>query len=328
MPVDIPFTLESVAKIIPVRQWILAKNLDGSLTVTLHNHQTGQIQEAEGYQFDRGDLVQMQFGSGDTSSHFVKAGEIAAVITSNMLGEQLNLLKTELAVQEANRGVVATGEKQEVIRQLEEELNLAKENLKLQKKTYDRAKQLYDEGVIPLAELELAENMHESAILQVNVAENALKVAQTGEKQEAVSLADSQIRSLREQIAYLEEKATRYTLTAPFPGVVRAESTLEGDRILLEDTSAFVLFIPIRIRDSRFIQPGNQIEIELPDNHTVFESTVLEVGKQVVILSREQVVIVKALTREKRLPTGILLQTSVHCGKVRVLEFLKRSVRW
>ena len=327
-PIDVPFTLDSVARIVPIRQWILAKGTDGSLTVTLHDNGTGQILEAEGYQFDRGDLVRMNFSHGDSIATYLREGDPAVSISSNTLGEQLITLKTQLSVEEANLGVVATGQKQELIRQLEEERNLAKENLKLQKKSYDRAKQLFEEGVVPLAELELAENLHEAAVLQVGVAENALSVALTGEKKELVSLASSKIESLKKQIAFLEEKAVRYTLNAPFDGLIRTEVSIEGDRIFLEDTAASVLFIPVRVRDSRFIQKGQEIKLILPDNHTVFTSTVLEVGQQVQILNVEQVIVVKALTREKGLPLGMPIRCTINCGKVRVLEFLKRSVQW
>ncbi|MBK6622786.1 MAG: hypothetical protein IPH04_21445 [Saprospirales bacterium] len=327
-PVDVPFKLDSVARIVPLRQWILAKGTDGSLTVTLHDHQQGQILEAEGYQFDRGDLVRMHFNKSDSSATYLRKGDPAVSISSNTLGEQLVALKTQLAVEEANLGVVATGQKQELIRQLEEERNLAKENLKLQKKAYDRAKQLFGDGVVPLAELELAENLHEAAVLQLKVAENALNVAVTGEKKEIVSLASSTIKSLKEQIAFLEDKATRYTLNAPFDGLIRTELSIEGDRIFLEDTAASVLFIPVRVRDSRFIHTGQEIKLTLPDNRRVFTSTVQEVGQQVQLLNTEQVIVVKAITREKGLPLGMPIQCTIDCGNVRILEFLKRSVQW
>ena len=327
-PIDVPYALESVAKVVPARQWILTKRLDGSLTVTLHDHRTGQLKEAEGYQFDRGDLVQMEFRSADSTGLFVKKGEVVATILSNRLDEQIIQLKNQLQVEQANRDVVATGEKQELIRQLKEELNLAKENLKLQKKMYDRAKTLVEDGVIAQAEWEQTENAHDAAIVQVKVAEEALTVANTGEKTETVSLAASRIQSLQQQISFLENKQQRYLLTAPFEGTLRTETTPDGDRILLEDTSASILIIPIRVRDSRFVQPGQEISLKFPDNQQTFISSVLETGAQVALLGREQVVTVKALTKEKNLPAGMPLRCTINCGDVRIFEFLKRSVIW
>lgn len=323
-PIRVPYTLESMAKVMPARQWILTKLTDGSLTVTRHDHFTGQMQEAEGYQFDRGDLVKMQFDRADT----VREGETMAVITSNRLDEQIVELRNLLLVEQANLGVVATGEKEELIRQRKEELNLAKENLKLQKKLYDRAKTLVEELVISKQEFEIAENAHDAAILQVKVAEEALEVANTGEKVETVSLASSRIESLKQQIAFLEDKQTRYILAAPFSGAVRSETTLDGERILVEDTTAFVLYIPIRLRDSRFVQKGQEIELTFPDKQQTFSAQIMDVGSQVMLLGNEQVVTVKALTHEKNLPYGMPLRCTINGGKVRITEFLKRSIQW
>ena len=312
----------------PAQEWILTKRLDGSLTVTLHDHRTGQLKQAEGYQFDRGDLVQMEFSQTDSSSLFIQKGEVVATILSNRLDEQLIQLKNQLQVEQANREVVATGEKQELIRQLKEEVNLAKENVKIQKKMYDRAKVLVEEGVIAIAEWEQAENAHDAAILQVKVAEEALTVANTGEKVETVSLAASRIQSLQQQIAFFENKQQRYLLTAPFEGILRTETTLDGYRLVLEDTSAAILIIPIRVRDSRFVRAGQEITLKFPDSQQIFTSSVLEVGAQVALIGREQVVTVKAWTKEKGLPTGMPLRCTINCGDVRIVEFLKRSIQW
>jgi hypothetical protein len=329
-PIKVPYTLESMAKVMPAQQYILTKLPDGALTVTFHDHLGGQMKEAEGYQFDRGDLVKMHFGSADTVRTYAREGEIMAAITSNRLDEQIVALRNELRVEQANLGVVATGEKDELIRQRKQELNLAKENLKIQKKLFDRAKLLVEELVISQQEYELAENAHEAAILQVKVAEEALEVAETGEKVETVDLASSRIEALKQQIAFLEDKQTRYLLYAPFSGPVRSETTIEWERILLEDTTAFVLFIPVKVRDSRFVQAGQEIAITLPDNQQTFSCQVLEVGSQVILLGLglEQVVTVKAITYEKNLPYGMPLRCTINCGNVRITEFLRRAIQW
>jgi hypothetical protein len=327
-PIKVPYTLESVAKVLPARQWILTRGADGALTVTLHDHRSGLLEEAEGYQFDRGDLVQMEFNAADSLRHFAREGEILAAITSNRLEEQLTALKNQLRVEKANLGVVSTGEKQELIRQLTEEVRLAEENLKLQKKMYDRGKVLYEEGVIALSEFEQVENAHDAAILAVRVAREALEVGNTGEKVETVTLANEQIEALQQQIAFFEDKQRRYLLHAPFDGSVRSEITLEGDRILLEDTAASILLIPLRLKDARYVEAGQEIVVKLPDREQEFASSVLNVGAQVQLLGSEQVVVVKALTREKELPGGVPMRCRIDCGKVRISEFLKRSVQW
>jgi hypothetical protein len=323
VPVDVPFSIESVAKALPVRQWILLKNPDGSMSSALHNHLTGAMTKGEAFEFDRGDVVDVKFGSSA-----LKTGDPLVTISSNRLGEQLVLLRNELAVEQSNLDVVATGEKQELIRQLKQEIALAKEDFKLRQKTLNRAKQTYAEGLIALQELELAENAYNESEAQIKVAEEALRVAETGQKVEARSFVASRIASLKRQIEFLENKANKYIVTAPFDGLVRFEQTIDGDRLLLEDTTESVLFIPIRLKDVKFIQPGQDISLAWVDQSTIFQSKVLEVGSRVELIGRDQVVTVKALTKEKNLPAGMPIRCRINCGKVRVAEFLKRSIQW
>jgi hypothetical protein len=329
-PVDVPFTIESVAKALPVRQWALLKSSDGGLSVTLYDHRTGLVSNQEGYQFDRGDLVRVRFNDGWKSGASVRAGEKVATITSNQLGEQLVQLKSELAVEQANLGVIASGQKPQVITQLEEEINLAKADLELRKKTLERTRQLHADGLIALSGLEQAENAYHESLARVRVAEKTLLVAGSGEKPETVSLASSKIASLQKQIEFLENKQHKYALTAPFDGQVRFETTPEGDRLLVEDTSAVILQIPVRLRDSRFVRTGQDIELQLLDNQTRIAATVLEVGARVEVLNREQVIIVKAAAGGygASLPPGMPVRCRIECGKVRVAEFLRRSIRW
>lgn len=322
-PIDVPFTIDSVAKALPVRQWILMKNINGSFLGTLHDYRKGAITRSESFEFDRGDVVNVQFESGP-----VKTGETMVTIFSNRLGEQLVALRNELAVEEANLKVVATGEKQELIRQLKQEINLAKVALELNRKTLDRAQLTYSEGLISQQEFEIAESAFKESQAQVKVAEEALRVANTGEKVEARTLASSRIASLKRQIEFLENKETQYQIPAPFDGNVRSEQTLEGDRILLEDTTATVMFIPIPPKDAKFLKPGQEVTITWVDFSTEFQATIMEVSSRVELIYLERIISVRALTQEDNLPLGLPIHCRVNCGNVRILEFLKRSIQW
>jgi hypothetical protein len=330
VPIDVPFTLDSVARVTPVRQWALVKSSDGSIGATLYDHRTGLVSNQEGYQFERGDLVEVRFKEGWKPGGSIRAGETVATILSNQLGEQLVQLKNQLAVEQANLGVVASGQKPQVIQQQEEEINLAKADLELRQKTLERMKRLHAEGLVAALELERAENAHNESLSRVRVAERSLQVSATGEKQETVSLASSKIASLQKQIAFLESKRSKYTLAAPFDGQLRFETTTEGERLLVEDTSAAILHIPVRLRDISYVQPGQKITLQLADNLTTIPASILEVGARVEILNREQVIIVKATTDAGAVapPFGAAVRCQIDCGKVRVSEFLKRSIRW
>lgn len=328
-PIEVPFRIESVARVLPEKQWVLLKTPDGSLTATLYDHRTGLVRAQQGYQFDRGDQVQLHFKEDRQTGQAIRAGETVATISSNQLNEQLVRLRNQLAVEQAGLDVVATGQKPQILTQLEEEITLAGADLELRRKTLQRMKQLHEDGIIAAMQLEQAENAYAESQARLRVAQKALQVGATGEKQETVSLASSKIAALRKEISFLEDKQVKYALSAPFDGQIRLESTTEGDRLLVEDTSTVVVQVPVRLRDSRFIRAGQIVEIQLLDRTGPVGVTILDIGSRIEILNREQVVIVRATASQTAgLPQGQPLRCHIECGPVRVAEFLKRSIRW
>jgi hypothetical protein len=329
-PLDVPFTLDSAVRVLPARQWVLSHANDGSLGATLYDHRTGMVRKQEGYQFDRGDLVQMRFQDSWKTGTRVRAGETVASIASNRLSEQVVQLRNQLAIEQANLGVVATGQKPQVIAQLEEEINTAKTEVELQRKTFERIKQLHADGLVAALAVEQAENSYHSAQSRVRLAEKSLAVSASGEKQETVSVTSSRIASLQKEIEFLENKRSKYVITAPFDGQVRLENTLEGNRLLVEDTAALILLITARLRDIPYLQPGQKVELRLIDGQTVMPATILEVGNRVELISYEQVVTVKAVSEKSvgMLSASAPVRCRVVCGNVRLSEFLRRSIRW
>ncbi|MFN0107416.1 MAG: HlyD family secretion protein [Blastocatellia bacterium] len=328
-PFNVPFTLETVASVLPARQWVLLKSPEGALSATLYDNRNGLVGNREAYQFERGDLVQMRSKESWKSGGSIKAGEIVAAIGSNRLNEQLMQLKNQLAVEQASLNVVSTGQKPQVITQLEEEINLVKADLELRKKNLERTRQLHTDGLAPATLLDQAENAYNESLARLRVAEKSLAVGATGEKQESVWLAQSRIAALQKQIEFLEKKETRYSIAAPFDGLLRFEVAPDGDKLFIEDASTVILQLPIRLRDSRYVLPGQNIELQLVDNQATVAARVLEIGSRVEILVREQVVMVKAAPiNGVTLTPGMPVRCWIVCDKVRVSEFLKRSIRW
>lgn len=334
IPLEVPFTLDSVVKVLPARQWVLSHTPDGSLTAAVYDHRTGMVRRQEDYQFDRGDQVQMRFQDDWKAGTRVKAGETVASIVSNRLSEQLVLLKNQLAVEEANLGVVASGQKPQVIAQFEEEVSLARADVELRRKTLERTKQLQAEGLIAALAVEQAENTLHDAQARVRLAEKSLATATSGEKQEVVTVTSSRIASLQKQIEFLENKRNKYEIATPFAGEIRVENSLEGDRLLVEDTTALILQMPVRLRDVRYLQQGQRIEMQWLDQSVTTPATVLEIGRRVETISFEQVVYVKALveSRENQEALDFAPGTSVRCRiiveRIKLGEFLRRSLRW
>ncbi|NOT63519.1 MAG: hypothetical protein HOP19_25185, partial [Acidobacteria bacterium] len=110
----------------------------------------------------------------------------------------------------------------------------------------------------------------------------------------------------------------------------RLESTLEGDKLYVEDGASLILHIPIRLRDVQYLQIGQRFEMQLLDQPQTVTALVVEIGKRVETMSYEQVVTIKALAEKtpETLAAGAPLRCRLLLGRVRLMEYLRRSVRW
>ncbi len=323
LPLDVPFHLESAAYVLPVRQWVLDRHPDGTVTTAVRGPVDGVVADQAAYQFDRSDQVFFRLSAGA-----VGEGDTLLVLRSNRLEEQLVELRNRLAVERAALEVVETGEKPELRAQLAHSVRLARENLSLQEKLVDRARRSYEEGLVSLQELEVAENAYRAAQLQSEVVAEEQAVVDTGEKPETRRLSRARITALANQVAFLEEKVRGYVVKAPFGGRLREVPLPEGQQWILEDTGASQLTVPVRLRDVSVFSPGDTVLVSWPAPLRTLRCRVTAVGQDVRVLDLEQVVLVTLQTRESGLVRGGPVRCRLDLGKVRLSEFLTRSLGW
>jgi multidrug resistance efflux pump len=323
LPLSVPFRLESAAYVEPLRQWVLTRHPDGSVTTAFRGAAEGLASGQVSYQFDRGDQVLFHLSAGP-----VGVGDTLLVIRSNRLEEQLVELRTSLAVERAALAVVETGEKPELRAQLAQSVRLARENLSLQEKLVERARRSYAEGLVSLQEQEIAENAYRAALLRLQVVEEEQSVVETGEKPETRSLSRARMAALSNQVSFLEDKARGYVVTAPFGGRLRELPVPEGQQWVLEDTSASQLTVPVRSRDVPHLRAGDTVRLSLAVPFRTFACRVKGVGQQLRVLDMEQVVLVTLHTQAEDLVQGGPIRCHLDLGPVRLSDYLQRSLGW
>ena len=295
MPVDLPYAFESTARVYPLQSWILQKNTDGTLVSMLHDHKSGLMRDYSSYQFDRGDVVNISFNPNGVENRSIKKGELIANISSNMLAGNIIKLQNELAIEKARLENVKTGEKPEILANTNERIRLAKQDVAIAQKTFDRAKLTFAEGLIARSEYELAENALNEAKLAVEVEQGRLTVVSTGQKPEEIKLVEAQIKSLQNQIAFSNTTNDNYNIFSPINGQIRYESESMGDRMIVEDTSNYVIYIPIKLSNTSFVDSTSIVEIEMMGRDTILQASLVDMGSKVEIIGRERVVIAQAI---------------------------------
>lgn len=327
VPVDIPYGFDSTAKVYPLQEWVIHKRPDGSLVSTLHNHKTGLLKDYSSYQFDRGDVVNIQFNPNQISESKIDSGELIAVIQSNFLNGQLVSLENEKLIEKANLLRAQAGSKPEIVSQAREELHLAEQELEIQKLKIARAKDMLDEGLLARAEFENTENDFKQANNALVVAKEKIEVATSGDRPEEVAYIKSRITSIRNQLDFLKTTTQNYTIHSPIAGKISFETGLDGDRMIVADTTEHILIIPVKLKDRDFMGENTIIELSILGQDTLVPAKLLGVNDKVEIINRNVVVLAKASVSGDipGLASGMPVKCKITCGAVRVLEYLKRS---
>ncbi|MEM8909774.1 MAG: hypothetical protein AAGD05_18140 [Bacteroidota bacterium] len=329
VPVEIPYTFDSTAKVYPLQQWVLQKNRDGSLLSTLHDYRSGLLKDYASFQFDRGDLVSIQFNPGQIAQSQVDSGTLIAAIGSNMLSERLIRLDNDYAIEQANLQKALAGKKPEIIQRAEEELRLAEQELLLRKKQYERAKEMHQQGLLAFADYEQAEGIYQQTQTRVGVVKDQLAATTAGEKPEQINFIRAKIASIAKEKAFLEQTSDSYQIYAPIGGQLSYETTPEADKLIVEDTTAHILYIPVKLRDRDFLGKDTKIELSIIGQDSLISAQLIDVSDKVEIINRNVVVVAKASVsgKVKGLSTGMPVKCKISCGQVKPMEYMKRSMK-
>jgi hypothetical protein len=133
LPITVGRTITVSGKVLPAREWLLVKSQAGSLIATLRDHLQGTVVSYTVVSVLRGDAFGFDLFSSRKPGDFVGAGDTIISIRSHELVREYHRVSGELAIARANLAVMATGEKEPVVREAERSLRLARENAALQR---------------------------------------------------------------------------------------------------------------------------------------------------------------------------------------------------
>ncbi len=267
-----------------------------------------EIVRIEGdYERLTGDIKTRQQGTEKASAQL----EAAARIDRELRLEQQRILKGKLG------GATRDSDFPAALAILQADIDLKKSRLEEAQMQLSRAKQLYQESIIPKAELETAENKANVIRLEIEAAREKLQNAMV-EHRRSVEKSTSEVRinetelqsaqssvaktsnelqstkrlldSLRQREQVLLSKQTSTTLTAPRAGIVLGENLLElngkylekgGELCHIAETKQMRLRIQVPEKEIGDIKEGAVVRLKtraLPDQ--TFEGKVDKIGTE------------------------------------------------
>jgi hypothetical protein len=324
LPIDMVYSVDTVARVYPARQWVLRQEADGSVVSTVYNYRNGTHEAFRKYQFERGDVVGLNMLAVSEAGR-VRLGDSVVSISSFLLEQELLQRQNELALARASLRTLQVGRKAPVIRESEQQLSLAEERLVLAGLNYERNKELYESGVIAKAAFDVFNNEYQLARIGVQAAESRLLDVRTGDRPEDINLVQNQIRAAEREIELLVAKRQSYTIDAPISGKISFGSE-KGSLLVVSDTADYVLTLPLEQNEWNWLPVHAKVKVR-PAGEQVLDASMTGLSETVDVLDNRQVRLARAEFDAVQPPVlpGMSMPCTVICDTISLWQYTRRK---
>lgn len=327
IPIEIPDTITVEGKILAAREWIMIRQTDGSIMVSQRDNHNDFVSNYTAFQIDRGDVFQFMLNERFSSDRLVTAGDTLGRVFSHRLYQEISRLEGLMGVARANQIVRATGEKEAVISQAEDEFKLNVERAALQAKILERQTKLYNDALISNEEYEITSGLARIAELEVKVADARLKALKTGEKPAEIQLASFEIYAASRELNDLKNKLSRFTLIAPIDGEI---STLfSSDTLLLVHSINRVVLMPVPYEYFNTVVEGKSFIANDVAMNEELNGVISHKGQMLKKLGTNQVFFVVGMVKEdvSGFPLGMISRCQIEVQPRLISDYIIRFIK-
>jgi len=166
----------------------------------------------------------------------VKKGQLLVKLEDTEFRAQVEEARANLQVAQARLKELETGSRPQEVEQAKANVELAEANLRNAKISYDRAEQLFKNGVISRGDYDKAQTAYEVAVAQVKDAQKRHELIKIGPRREQIELARSQVEASRAALSYAETLLEATEIKAPIDGTILEKLVEVGEMV----TTSFV----------------------------------------------------------------------------------------
>ncbi len=315
--------------IYPNKEWILARNSDGNLLISLKDNVTNSISHYTVTEFQRGDHSEFTLNEKIFDGNHALKGDTIGFIYSNIEKSRLIEYEGELKVQQKLLQYYSTGEKPEEVQAAYERMQLALQEYETQKKITERNHSLYDRNYIADEEYEVSLNQYQVKLQNYNIARSEYQAITTGSKPEQLSYIMARIDALKAQKEHLEQLLNSFTITTPISGkIIRQQGRLTDYDIIVKiaDTTEFMLIIPVDIHQLAYVSAEQVIDLKHPSIKKPITARVSGFDNSIQMLHQRQKIFVNArIDADKSgIYPNMQVDISINTGKVNLKEYITR----
>ncbi len=324
LPIHLPSSVNTFGTITPAQKWVLSKGTDGRLIASTYNYKTGL---SEGYRvsnFEPGSSVYFSVRSSLVPGQFIASGDTVGSLYSSEMQERLIVLNGQLAATRSALAVNASGQKEAIVNEAKQRLQLALSKRDEQQKVLDRSKRLVDAQLISQGEYEAVQSEANLLTEEISIAQANLETARTGAKPEQLQLIHANIAALENEIEAIKRRAATYTLTAPISGTI--SRAFSCDTLLTISAAEPVALIPVKVIDYPRLATKAEPRLTVRGLSKTIHGRVISLNREMQMLYGQKVVIATAVlegTSQELMP-GMLVKCRIECEPVTPLEYVKR----
>lgn len=329
VPYELSYNIDSVAKLLPAKQWLLVRGSNGDIQTSNINHLNGTSISYQLTSFERGESMTLELNPEMTNGQIIEKGDTIGIIHSSAQQESLVELNGELNVLKATLAVSMSGVKKTEMKEASERLEMSRSEYQKQKKIVERLKRLVEKELIAEEDYQTAEDELRVLAKAVNVREAELESSLSGEKVEEINLLNKQITAVANKISFLESQIdSQNHIIAPFNG--RIERSFSQDTLLvLSNIELAVALMPVALEESSYINEGENVTFKMSDTSQIFLGIVQMKQPVMHIVGGKQCVMVLATipNLSTKFISGMLSKAEINCGNVSLQTYLKRNIQ-
>jgi multidrug efflux pump subunit AcrA (membrane-fusion protein) len=209
---------------------------------------------------------------GLLTNRSVRAGDVLAVLESRDLAAQRAEAASAVTEAESTAHSTVNGAIPITNAQDTKAVRDARANLDTQEKTYERRKQLYEQGGISKKDLEASALAVTQAQDDLRVAEASSNAHRSVTNPSDVRVAQSRAQQARDRLRNLEAQLGYTVIRAPFDGTITAQYQYQGDMatsggklLTIADASSLIAKTQVGEEVATALKPGDPVTI-FPDD--------------------------------------------------------------
>ncbi len=320
LPLRLPRSVPAPGRIQAGQEWILYRAADGGILATYRDNVTGRTRHHRALPVDRGDVVEATFTAGRDSEGLVHAGDTLAVLRSNELQRRIAEVKRQLMNARGELRSMQTGAKPPVKEQARYQVARAEARVRLQEGIAARKDSLYQDGLIPAEEAEIARTTLAVARLDARIARAQLEEVMTGAKVAEITRLESLVEGYATELEVLQSRHETQTLTAPFAGRLSPHAG-QDTMLMVRDTSR-IMTLGIRWKDRPAVQVGDTVTVRIPGRNSPLIGTLSRIGEYARVINDKQLLPAIAKIHAGRVPADLLVTGKIAIGSERPMMSL------